>query len=286
MEPARLAAVVRRYDPALRLLGATPLEGGVSATVLALEVTDGGASRRLVLRRHGPNDLAWNPQVATHEFHLLQALRAAGHPVPEPLLLDTACDLLPTPYLLQSFIAGDGSVPADPGPALAECLAKIHALPVADLSFLSRRADQVEQLLDVPLADPALERIRQAVRARWPGPAVGPRLMHGDFWLGNVIWDRGRIAAVIDWEDAALGDPLADLGHARVELLWTHGAGLVASFTRRYCDLVGVAEADLRLWDLVALLDKLPRIGGWGLPPARESVMLAAGLRFGEAALD
>lgn len=285
MEPALLAAILRRYDPALRLLGATTLEGGISATVLALDVTAGGQSRRLVLRRHGPNDLAWNPRVATHEFRLLRALCAAGQPVPEPLLLDTACDLLPTPYLLQTFIAGDGALPDDPGPALAECLAAIHALPVTGLEFLSRRADQVAQLLAAPLADPALERIRQAVRARWPGPAVAERLQHGDFWPGNVIWDRGRIAAMIDWEDAALGDALADLGHARIELLWSHGPAVVASFTRRYCALTGAAEADLALWDLVALLDKLPRLGGWGLPPAQEAAMLAAGLGFGAAAL-
>ena len=285
MDAAVLAAVLRRYDPALRLLRAAPLEGGISATVIALEVTDGGPARRLVLRRHGASDLAWNPAVATHEYRLLQALRAAGQPVPEPLLLDTACDLLPTPYLLQGFIPGDGALPADPGPALAERLAAIHALPVAGLGFLSRRADQVEQLLAQPLDAPDLERLRLAVRARWPGPVVADRLLHGDFWPGNVIWDQGRLAAVIDWEDAALGDPLADLGHARVELLWSHGAGAMASLTRRYCALTGAAEADLRRWDLVALLDKLPRIGGWGLPPGREAAMLAAGLRLGEAAL-
>jgi aminoglycoside phosphotransferase (APT) family kinase protein len=285
MDEAVLAAVVRRYDPALRLLRAAPLEGGVSASVVVLEVTDGGPPRRFVLRRHGPNDLAGNPQVARHEYRLLQALRAAGQPVPEPLLLDTAGDLLPTPYLLQSFVPGDGVLPADPGPALAERLAAIHALPVAGLGFLSRRADQVEGLLGKPLADPALERIRLAARARWPGPVVADRLLHGDFWPGNVIWDRGRVAAVIDWEDAALGDPRADLGHARVELLWSHGPGVVESFSRRYRALAGTAEADLRLWDLVALLDKVPRIGGWGLPPAREAAMRMAGLGFGEAAL-
>ena len=284
MEQATLAAILRRYDPALRLVRATALEGGISATVLALEATGGQIARRLVLRRHGPADLAANPAVAAQEFRLLQALRVAGEPVPEPLLLDTACDLLPTPYLLQSFVAGDGRVPADPGPALAERLAAIHRLPTAGLAFLPRRADQVALLLAEPLAEPPLERIRQALRRRWPGPRGRAGLLHGDFWLGNVIWDGGRLAAVIDWEDAALGDRLADLGHARIELLWSHGPGAVASLTGRYLDLSGADPRTLPLWDLVAVLDKLSRLRGWGLAPAAEAAMMEAGLAFAQVA--
>jgi aminoglycoside phosphotransferase (APT) family kinase protein len=34
-----------------------------------------------------------------------------------------------------------------------------------------------------------------------------------------VLWRDGRIVAVIDWEDAQVGDPLADLANTRLELL-------------------------------------------------------------------
>ena len=39
-------------------------------------------------------------------------------------------------------------------------------------------------------------------------------LVHGDFKLDNVMWDTktARIAGVFDWEMAAVGDPLVDLG--------------------------------------------------------------------------
>ena len=42
--------------------------------------------------------------------------------------------------------------------------------------------------------------------------------MHGDYRLGNVMLapgagGRARIAAVFDWEMAAIGDPLADVGY-------------------------------------------------------------------------
>jgi aminoglycoside phosphotransferase (APT) family kinase protein len=35
-------------------------------------------------------------------------------------------------------------------------------------------------------------------------------LLHGDYWPDNTLWRDGRLVCVIDWEDAALGDPLAD----------------------------------------------------------------------------
>ena len=41
-------------------------------------------------------------------------------------------------------------------------------------------------------------------------------LVHGDYRLGNVILAPGapaRIAALVDWELATVGDPLADLGY-------------------------------------------------------------------------
>jgi aminoglycoside phosphotransferase (APT) family kinase protein len=35
-------------------------------------------------------------------------------------------------------------------------------------------------------------------------------LTHGDFRLGNLLW-QGSAPVILDWEHAALGDPLADL---------------------------------------------------------------------------
>jgi aminoglycoside phosphotransferase (APT) family kinase protein len=46
-------------------------------------------------------------------------------------------------------------------------------------------------------------------------PSSGAAIVHGDYRLDNTILDRDdptRIAAVVDWEMATLGDPLADLG--------------------------------------------------------------------------
>ena len=42
-----------------------------------------------------------------------------------------------------------------------------------------------------------------------------PGLIHGDFHLGNVLFDRPEpsVLALVDWELAGVGDPLLNLGH-------------------------------------------------------------------------
>jgi aminoglycoside phosphotransferase (APT) family kinase protein len=52
------------------------------------------------------------------------------------------------------------------------------------------------------------------LRANLPAPATSS-VVHGDFRLGNVLVapDHPRVAAVLDWELAAVGDPRADLGY-------------------------------------------------------------------------
>jgi aminoglycoside phosphotransferase (APT) family kinase protein len=104
---------------------------------------------------------------------------------------------------------------------LAEALAGIHAIdptmlegvlpqPAGDsaraqISEWERQLDQIGEPL------PAVELGLRWLRANAPEPAR-PRLVHGDFRLGNFIVDERGLAAVIDWELAHLGDPAEDIG--------------------------------------------------------------------------
>lgn len=54
--------------------------------------------------------------------------------------------------------------------------------------------------------------------------ALVPGLMHGDYHIGNVLFrDDCSLAAIVDWELTALGDPLLDLG--RLLATWPDEAG-------------------------------------------------------------
>jgi aminoglycoside phosphotransferase (APT) family kinase protein len=104
---------------------------------------------------------------------------------------------------------------------LASALAAIHSLTAVDvggslppaganpareqISEWERQLDEIGEPL------PAVELGLRWLRANAPEPAE-PRLVHGDFRLGNFIVDERGLAAVIDWELAHLGDPAEDIG--------------------------------------------------------------------------
>lgn len=98
-------------------------------------------------------------------------------------------------------------------------LAAIHAIP------LSAAPDEIQAIDAEPLLNEqerAYREIGGAIPAyeyafRWleetlPSRAA-PRLLHGDFRMGNLVIDRAGISAVLDWELTHTGDPLQDLAY-------------------------------------------------------------------------
>jgi aminoglycoside phosphotransferase (APT) family kinase protein len=156
---------------------------------------------------------------------------------------------------------------------LATVLAAIHTVDHggSDLSFLPDQERRFTRAVREPPAtlDEALAegRIRDALRPVWPlAQRNRSVLLHGDFWPGNTLWRDDTLVAVIDWEDAGLGDPLADLANGRAELAMLFGLEAMRHFTRRYLDLMpSVDHTNLRWWDLCAALRPAGQMSGWGL---------------------
>jgi aminoglycoside phosphotransferase (APT) family kinase protein len=67
--------------------------------------------------------------------------------------------------------------------------------------------------------------------------------------------------AVVDWEDAALGDPLIDVAVSRLDMLWIFGIDALHSFTQQYQSRMALDYANLPYWDLCAAL-RLARLAG------------------------
>ena len=77
--------------------------------------------------------------------------------------------------------------------------------------------------------------MRDVLEAVWPLPQSNRSvLLHGDFWPGNILWKDGQLVGIIDWENAAVGDPLADVANSRLEMLWAFGNDAMQSFTSQY----------------------------------------------------
>jgi len=289
------ARVVERLLPGRILRGWRRLEGGISAEVAALDtVLPDGGTETLVLRRHGPADRERNPDIARDEFRLLDILWRDGLPVPRPVGFDSGSTLLPTPFVLLRHLPGsiETDLPLESRlEQMAAALARIHALDrMAELSFLPRIEDQFAALVASRSAAPDLEMAEDRVRARlaeaWPlPPRNGTRLLHGDFWPGNLLWQGGTLCGILDWEDAALGEPLADLAMARLELVWSFGMAAADGFARAYGARSGADLSDLPLWDLGAALRAIMAVPDWALDAATRRRMRQGQRVFTEAAL-
>jgi aminoglycoside phosphotransferase (APT) family kinase protein len=88
-------------------------------------------------------------------------------------------------------------------------------------------------------------------------------LLHGDFWPGNAIWREGELLAMIDWEDAAVGDPLWDLAVSRLDVLWTLGMEAMQTYTRLYLGFNPLDLRSLPYWDLCVALRPANQISHW-----------------------
>ena len=110
-------------------------------------------------------------------------------------------------------------------------------------------------------------------RMRPPAQVNRSVLLHGDFWPGNILWRDGRLVAVIDWEDASIGDPLLDLGVSRLELLWAFGVDAMHRFTGLYGTLTAVDLGNLPCWDLYVAAGAADDLASWGLDAATERSM-------------
>lgn len=273
----KIEQVVRKVDPSGKLLRTWQLEGGVSAQVIAFEVQrSDGQNVKMILRRHGEVDFEHNHNIAEDEFKLLEILHKAGLAVPKPYLVDKSCEIFSTPYLVIEYI--DGNTVDNPTDLsrfihqLAEHLVKIHNINTSkyDLSFLpDKTTEAASKLQNKPerLDESMGEgQIREVLGSVWPVTQQNESvIVHGDFWPGNTLWKNERLLAIIDWEDAGYGDPLADIANCRLEILWLFGVDIMNEFTDQYKSMSKISINNLPYWDLVAALKPCSKIYDWGL---------------------
>jgi aminoglycoside phosphotransferase (APT) family kinase protein len=118
----------------------------------------------------------------------------------------------------------DDQAAARCGTALVDTLLRLHAIDYTAIGlrdfgrpdgYLSRQVrrwhEQWERskTRELPLLDSVAVRLRDGLPS---SPRHG--IVHGDYRLDNVMFDAGlrEIRAVMDWEMATIGDPLADVG--------------------------------------------------------------------------
>jgi len=222
-----LRALIAEVDGDPGELTLSPIPGGASRETWLVEGADG----RWVLRRDPSGSVSLVSMA--DEFELLGLAQKAGVPVPQPLFVDPDGARFGSPGFLMAHVGGTSVAPRilrreeytgareELSGQLAAALAAIHSLPVSGLESalpppgadpaLSQIEEWERQLDEIGEPLPAVELGLRWLRANAPEPAE-PRLVHGDFRLGNFIVDEDGLGAVIDWELAHQGDPAEDIG--------------------------------------------------------------------------
>ena len=220
-------------DPGWERLEASLVSGGKSNLTFEL-TSDAGEA---VLRRPPDGPLLPRAHDMGREARVQRALAATAVPVP-PILLEDAGELIGVPFYVMEKV--DGYVIRDTLPAgyaesaqdrqaiadtLVDTLADLHAVDpdAVGLSGFGRPSGLGERQVrrwseqwersknrDVPAVD-ELGRLLRTDPPKGPGGAI----VHGDFRIDNCLLASQMppaVNAVLDWELATLGEPLADLG--------------------------------------------------------------------------
>jgi len=190
---------------------------------------------RLVLRRPPRGPLPPSAHDVVREARLSKALAPHGVLVPEVLAICDDEAVIGAPFYVMAYV--DGLILTEEMPAalageaelvatcLVDGLVDLHAVdPAAEElagfgradGYLERQLKRFGGLYEVnatrPLPD--LEAVAEWLAANLPDSPPST-VVHGDYRLGNVMLAPSptHLAAILDWEMATIGDPLADLGY-------------------------------------------------------------------------
>jgi aminoglycoside phosphotransferase (APT) family kinase protein len=208
-------------------------KGGQSNPTYLVEARSG----QTVLRRKPPGKLLPSAHAVEREFRVMEALGRAGFPVPRVHHLCRDLTVIGTEFYLMDLVAGRIIwVPSMPEAERAEraatyeamtaTLARLHAIDPATIGLgdfgrgeayvarqIARWSEQYRASETAKIA--AMDRLIEWLPGQVP-PQARIAIVHGDYRLDNLILapESPEIVAVLDWELATLGDPLADFaGH-------------------------------------------------------------------------
>jgi len=259
--------LLKQIAPGSKLLRFSLLPGSFSnSTHIVKARLANGSDFKFVVRRYAVFGDYDRGEKARREFKTFEYLHQYGIPAPEPLLLDDAGTLLGTPGIVTRFVPGRLilSAPANPldwARQLAVTLAKIHSIPCGTdgLTFLLDANAEATWFLQSDTAPgymlkvPGGIQLWQVLLDAFPNLKTTPSgLVHIDYWSGNILWHENQISAVLDWEEAAYGDPVIDVAYARMNMILMGLNQAADDFLQIYEAEMGGRVQNLGFWELAA----------------------------------
>jgi aminoglycoside phosphotransferase (APT) family kinase protein len=264
-----LQANVPGFEPPF---GLTKFPSGQSNPTYKIGATSGD----YVLRRKPFGQLLPSAHAVDREYRLLSTLHPLGFPVPRPLAICGDADVIGAIFYVMELAKGrpyaNGALPEfDPATRrrmyeqLIDTLADLHAIDprAAELedfgkpgNYFERQVARWTRQYRDSQTDyvPEMERLIAFLPQTLPEQSR-TSIVHGDYRIDNVVFDGdGTLTAVLDWELATLGDPVADFSYLAMQWVMPAdgGAGLggldlvalgipsLEEITERYSERSGV----------------------------------------------
>jgi aminoglycoside phosphotransferase (APT) family kinase protein len=220
-------------DATVNIAGARAIPGGFSKQTLFVDLQNAAVlPSQLVIRLDQAASVVGT--TVADEFHIIQTLFAAGVPVPQPFALEVDTSILGGAFLVVSRI--EGEILGDPldvakpsrefALSLARTLAAMHRiapetfdrrLSGATLSTRQRMLDDIESFQkrwdSSGISSIALQIGFSWLRANMHLADGARSLIHKDVGCHNVLVKDNQVAALLDWETAAIGNPAQDMGY-------------------------------------------------------------------------
>ncbi|MGX6448160.1 phosphotransferase family protein [Patulibacter sp. S7RM1-6] len=211
---------------------ARPIGDGHSNVTLLVS----GGGRRVVVRTPPPPPTPPGAHDVLREARVLAALAGTDVPVAGVLAVAEAGEVADVPLYVMDHVEGvvvtdetplpaaDESGRRRVGEAVVDALAALHAVDwrARGLEGFGRAEGYLERQLRrlgglVAGGEPpaGFEELGAWLADTRPDSSPAT-IVHGDFRIGNLMLrpaDERPVAAILDWELATIGDPLADLGY-------------------------------------------------------------------------
>jgi len=241
-------------------------------------------SGEYVMRRKPFGQLLPSAHAVDREYRLLSALHPLGFPVPRPLALCDDPEVIGSIFYIMELARGrpyaNGALPEFDPPTrqriyaqLVDTLADLHSIDpeAAELGDFGKPGNYFERQVmrwTRQYRDSQTDYIPEVERLIGFLPETLPEqsrtsIVHGDYRIDNVVFDGdGTLTAVLDWELATLGDPLADFSYLAMQWVMPAdgGAGLagldlaalgipsIDEIAQRYSARSGVPVAEKLDW--------------------------------------
>ena len=242
-----------------RIVGHRRLTGGVNSAVHRLTVERHDTRTFVVIRQYPPGEVALQTAMEK-EIANLNVVAGSGLPVPSILAADVAGVATEgAPSLLMTRLPGHIHLnPAEHRSwieRIAEFAAHLHSVDLPAPTFRPWTDSWIAPLRQfrVPAGaqNPAVWRAAFAAMEATP-PEDGAVFLHCDYLPVNLLWSRGKLTGLTDWNGIHRGSRAIDVGQCRRYLASLYSPDWAEQLASLYESIVGVALDPW--WDLYTLL--------------------------------